>query len=73
MQQRDPAVSSFFDCFLLRPGCRDVPAQGLTPPLHLRKGFHPLTRFRWRVPLEQIDTKRIVLRLLFSVLCLYIP
>ena len=52
MQQRDPAVSSFFDCFLLRPGCRDVPAQGLTPPLHPRKGFHPLTRFRWRVPVE---------------------
>ena len=25
--------------------------QGLTPPLDLRKGFHPLTRFRWRVPL----------------------
>ena len=48
MQQRDPAVSSFFDCFLLRPGCRDVPAQGLTPPLHPRKGFHPLTHFRWR-------------------------
>ena len=23
--------------------------QGLTPPLDLRKGFHPLTRFRWRV------------------------
>ena len=28
------------------------PAQGLTPPLHPRKGFHPLTRFRWRVHLE---------------------
>ena len=25
--------------------------QGLTPPLDPRKGFHPLTRFRWRVPL----------------------
>ena len=36
----------FFGSFLLRPGCRDIPAQGLTPPLHLRKGFHPLTRFR---------------------------
>ena len=33
-------------------GCRDIPAQGLTPPLHPRKGFHPLTRFRWRVPVE---------------------
>ena len=37
---------------MLRPGCRDVPAQGLTPPLHPRKGFHPLTRFRWRDPVE---------------------
>ena len=26
--------------------------QGLSPPLDLRKGFHPLTRFRWRVPVE---------------------
>ena len=25
--------------------------QGLTPPLDLRKGHRPLTRFRWRVPL----------------------
>ena len=27
-------------------GLRPVPRQGLTPPLHPRKGFHPLTRFR---------------------------
>ena len=26
------------------------PAQGLTPPLHPRKGFHPLTRFRFAIP-----------------------
>ena len=26
------------------------PAQGLTPPLHPRKGHRPLTRFRWRAP-----------------------
>ena len=32
------------------PGLPPRPAQGLTPPLHLRKGFHPLTRFRWRDP-----------------------
>ena len=35
-----------------RLGCRDIPAQGLTPPLHPRKGFRPLTRFRWRDPLQ---------------------
>ena len=40
---------------MLRPGCRDVPAQGLTPPLHPRKGFRPLTRFRWRDPVELRD------------------
>ena len=34
------------------PGLPPEPAQGLTPPLHPRKGFHPLTLFRWRVPLE---------------------
>ena len=32
------------------PGLPPGPAQGLTPPLHPRKGFHPLTRFRWRDP-----------------------
>ena len=26
------------------------PAQGLTPPLHPRKGFHPLTHFRFAFP-----------------------
>ena len=41
---------------MLRPGCRDVPAQGLTPPLHPRKGFRPLTRFRWRDPVELVES-----------------
>ena len=48
-----------FPCsFLLRLGCRDIPAQGLTPPLHPRKGFHPLTRFRRRFPLEDYSPAR---------------
>ena len=42
---------SFF-AFSRCAGLPPRPAQGLTPPLHLRKGFHPLTRFRWRVPVE---------------------
>ena len=50
-----PPGNSVFFCFyllfLLRLGCRDIPAQGLTPPLHPRKGHRPLTLFRWRVPL----------------------
>ena len=71
---RELAFSFPFLLFLsAAPGLPPRPAQGLTPPLHPRKGFHPLTRFRWRVPLEQTDTKRIVLRLFFPVLCLYIP
>ena len=31
-------------------GCRDIPAQGLTPPLHPRKELRPLTRFRFAFP-----------------------
>ena len=41
---------SFMLCFSVAPGLPPRPAQGLTPPLHLRKGFHPLTLFRWRAP-----------------------
>ena len=37
------------------PGLPPRPAQGLTPPLHPRKGFHPLTLFRWRDLLELVD------------------
>ena len=46
----------FFCSVVLRLGCRDIPAQGLTPPLHPRKGFHPLTRFRWRDPMELVQS-----------------
>ena len=61
MQPSEPAVSNAGGLrrllgnslgFRETLGCRDIPAQGLTPPLHPRKGFHPLTRFRWRVPVE---------------------
>ena len=61
MQPSEPAVSNAGGLrrllgnslgFRETLGCRDIPAQGLTPPLHPRKGFHPLTRFRWRDPLE---------------------
>ena len=45
----------FFCSVVLRLGCRDIPAQGLTPPLHPRKGHRPLTLFRWRVPWELVD------------------
>ena len=34
---------------MLRLGCRDIPAQGLMPPLHPR-----MTCFRWRDPLEMV-------------------
>ena len=43
---------SIFLVLCAAPGLPPRPAQGLTPPLHLRKGFHPLTRFRWRVTLQ---------------------
>ena len=36
--------------FMGDAGLPPRPAQGLTPPLHPRKGHRPLTRFRWRVP-----------------------
>ena len=41
---------SFFLFFSVAPGLPPGPAQGLTPPLHPRKGHRPLTRFRWRTP-----------------------
>ena len=46
-----PGNSRFFFFLLIDPLCYaglpPGPAQGLTPPLHPRKGFHPLTRFRF--------------------------
>ena len=39
-------------CLCGDAGLPPGPAQGLTPPLHPRKGFHPLTLFRWRDPRE---------------------
>ena len=59
MQPSEPAVSNAGGLrrllgnslgFRETLGCRDIPAQGLTPPLHPRKGHHPLTLFRWRDP-----------------------
>ena len=61
MQPSEPAVSNAGGLrrllgnslgFRETLGCRDIPAQGLTPPLHPRKGHHPLTRFRWRDSVE---------------------
>ena len=39
-------------CLGENAGLPPRPAQGLTPPLHLRKELRPLTHFRWRVPVE---------------------
>ena len=36
--------------YVLRLGFRDIPEQGLTPPLHPRKGHRPLTLFRCAFP-----------------------
>ena len=67
MQPSEPAVSNAGGLrrllgnslgFRETLGCRDIPAQGLTPPLHPRKGFHPLTRFRWRDPFQMFFSRR---------------
>ena len=71
MQCAEPAVSiadcfaaarklalfrSLFDISGCCAGLPPRPAQGLTPPLHSRKGFHPLAPFRWRDSLGLVQS-----------------
>ena len=48
-------LACFLSLFIVPMCCAGLPpgpAQGLSPPLHPRKEFHPLTRFRWRDSLQ---------------------
>ena len=65
MQASEPAVSNADGLrrllgnslgFMGDAGLPPRPAQGLTPPLHLRKGHRPLTLFRWRDLLELVQS-----------------
>ena len=70
MQASEPAVSNADGLrrllgnslgFMGDAGLPPRPAQGLTPPLHPRKGHRPLTRFRWRGSMGVVDQAEMAL------------